>query len=287
MITDTHTTNQKRRLHIPAVVYFIILAVGCIPEVWIRYRQLIDGTNLETGYYSGPELYQTVLFAIIAELLLLVILFSLLDRNRYQVTLSENNLLLVRITALFSAVFSIASGGVVLYQSLSEPGMTSGMDLVMVLFAFLSAMGFLYFIWRLKQKTAGVSDIMLCLPCLWSCILLLSMFLKHMIVMTVTENIINILFVSGLCVFLLNAAKMTAGTAQPSCGRWLVISGSFTIITGLCATLPLFFLWVITGQEYVSEHVLTATPLEFIVLLFVIAFYIQYLMTRKKLEAKE
>lgn len=279
--------KKKKRFHIPFGVYLFIIAASCIPAVIIRYIQLRDGTNLKTGYYNGDPTLNFAFFGILAFLFLICIIFTLIDRNRYQVSFFKSNTLAIRLTALFADVFSVIFGIKGLYSMRVGGDGISAIDFFVIILAFLSAGGFAYMVWRLGRKDGGASDVLLCMPCLWSCIVLLSMFLKHTVVATVTENIINILWAASCCVFLLSAAKIIADVDNDSSGRTLIISGSAAIITGLCATLPPFLLTTLEGREYTSEHVLTASALDFVILLFVIVFLAQYLIARKIKENDE
>lgn len=279
--------KKKKRFYIPFGVYLFMISASCIPAVIIRYIQLRDGTNLKTGYYNGDPTFNFAFFGILALLFLICIIFTLIDRNRYQVSFFKSNTLAIRLTALFAAVFSVIFGIKGLYSMGFGGDGISATDFFVIILAFLSAGGFAYMVWRLGRKDGGASDVLLCMPCLWSCIVLLSMFLKHTVVATVTENIINILWAASCCVFLLSAAKIIADIDNASSGRTLIISGSAAIITGLCATLPPFLLATLEGRGYTSEHVLTASALDFVILLFVIVFLAQYLIARKIKENDE
>lgn len=273
--------KQDKKSRVSAVIYLILLIITCVPAVAVRYFQLRDGTNLTTGFYSGPEQLNLILFGLLAALFLLVVISIFVDRNRYQITLSLKPTIAIQLMAFLAGVFSLISGAVTVYRNVSLPTGNAMMNLFTDIFLFLSAIGFFYMVWRMEKKNAGFSDALLCLPCLWSCLVLLSMFLQHMVVATVIENTINILRVTALAIFLLNVAKIVAGIAQSSTGRWLILSGSIAVFTGLCATIPPFLLKMITGQTYQSDHVLVATPLDFIILLFVIVFLIHYLFHRE------
>lgn len=273
--------KKKKRFNIPFGVYLFIIAASCIPAVIIRYIQLRDGTNLKTGYYNGDPTLNFVFFGILVFLFIVSVILTLIDRNRYQVSFCKSNTLAIRLMAAIAAVFSVISGIKGFYSMGTGVDGVSATDFFIIMFAFLSSGGFSYMVWRIGRKDGGASDVLLCMPCLWSCVVLLSMFLKHTVVATVTENIINILWAASCCVFLLNAAKIMADVDNFYSGRTLIISGVAAIITGLCATLPPFLLAIIEGRVYNSEHVLTASALDFVILIFIIVFLAQYLIARK------
>lgn len=274
-------SNKKKRFNMPFGIYLFIIVICCIAAVVVRYIQLSDGTNLKTGYYYGDSTLNFIFFGILVFLFAITAILTLIDRNRYQVSFFKTNTLPIRLTAIVAAVFSIISGINGLYSIGVGDNSISAIYFFVIIFAFLSAGGFVYMVWRLGHKSGGASDVLLCAQCLWSCVVLLSMFLKHTVVATVTENIINILWAASCCVFLLSAAKIIADVDNSYSGRTLIISGAIAIITGLCATLPPFFLNIIEGRVYYSEHVITASVLDFVILIFIIVFLVQYLIERK------
>lgn len=280
-------SKKKKRFYIPFGIYIFIIVASCVPAVIIRYIQLRDGTNLKTGYYNGDPMLNFAFFGILVLLFIVSVILTLIDRNRYQVSFFKSNTLAIRLMAAVAAAFSIISGTKGFYSMVTGVDGVSATDFFVIMFAFFSAGGFAYMVWRIGRKDGGASDILLCMPCLWSCVVLLSMFLKHTVVATVTENIINILWAASCCVFLLSAAKIIADVDNASSGKTLIISGAVAIITGLCATLPSFLLLTIEGRVYNSEHVLTASVLDFVILIFIIVFLSQYLIVRKIKENDE
>ena len=175
-------SKKKNRFNIPFVVYLFIIAASCIPAIIIRYIQLRDGTNLKTGYYNGDPVLNVIFSGIVTLLFTITVILTLIDRNRYQVSFCKSNTLAVRLMAAVAAVFSVISGIKGFYSMGTEVDGVSAIDFFVIMFAFFSAGGFAYMVWRIGRKDGGASDVLLCAPCLWSCVVLLSMFLKHTVV---------------------------------------------------------------------------------------------------------
>lgn len=294
--------NNKSKRELPSIVYVALLILFLVPFVLIRTIDIMNYTDFSTGFFNGPNWIPTALLSIVVVFVVLVSILVFIDNNKYTLYGIKTKHKFLSFMAIICSVFSfinaiISTVNLMSYlgKAMSRVKMTNvkqlniPIEILSIAFGFLTAIAFIYFIYRIDKTEKKGKDIIMIFPCLWACFQVLSMFLDHMMIATVHENMINILRAVALCIFLLSLGKITVGFESRGIYKWLVGSSMLTFLFGMCATLPQYFRLLIpfftTGQfgELYSNHtVLTATPLDFAMTLFTGAYLIYYLSNKRK-----
>lgn len=283
--------NSEQKFAVPGWVYVIITVLFGIVLVALRTVELDFYTNFNTGFYNGPDWLPTVFFSLTALFFVVLLVLTMADRNSYQADFHRRGKRPIQIASAVVCVFAVLYFGMTFIQSARSLQSDPAGVLLNGLFGILMVAGFVYLPVRIGKSEGGVADILLCFPCLWACSQLFFMFLDHMMVATIYENLLNILRVAALCLFFFGMARVCAGMEQRNTRRWMVLFGLTTVLLGLCTTvsqyivaLPALFSSGSMEPIYRNDHIMAATPLDFIITVFVFVFVISYLSSCKSKE---
>lgn len=276
--------NNVRKFSVSGGIYIGLAVLFGIVFIALRTIQLKFYTNFNTGFYNGPDELTIALFGLAVVFFIGVFVLVMADRNQYCAEFGHKGKRSVQAASFILAAFSVVYFSVMLVQSIQSQRSNPALLFADGLFGILMVFGFVYLPFRLEKSEGSAADILLCCPCLWACSKLFLMFFDHMMVATIYENLLNILRVAALCVFLFNMARVCAGIEQKNTRRWMILFGLTTVVLGLCTTVSQYLVLLIPlltnqglGSTYSSDHIMAATPMDFMITVFSFIFLIAYL----------
>lgn len=278
--TQIKYQTQNKRTSIAWKWYFLLLLIFCVPLIVLRTLQIEHSINLTNGYFLGNPISLYILYAGIILFFIIILLMAIVDRGMYQPHFEKTNSILIKVVSLATGIFSFIYPISNLYQAINNPDNTMPFILLVSILALLSGIGFIYFMWRIDKPNGGVSDILLGFPSLFCGILLLSMFMEHTVVVTISENVMNIIRVVFEALFFITAAKIVIHFDSALNQCWMIVSGFMSVLLGSLTTIPLC-IGMLSGNVYTSEHLLLTTPLDCMLWIFTVVFLFYYFITRQ------
>lgn len=263
--------------------FFVVVSVALgLAAAVLRTIQIFNYIDFNTGFYSGPLWLSIVLNAIIILALILLVVMVTLDRNHYRHPISKIQGRAISIFALLMGMALIFYATTELLTSITTLGFTFTPGLIKILLQYLAAIGLMYMAVSLPTPNRGIRDLIHLFPCLWAVVVLVSMFLQHTIVVTVTENLYNLLRMIFVLLFFFFCAKYYTGYTNKGTGRWLVVSGCMVFVLGCITTFPLF-LAHFSGMIYTGSHIVQSSFLDIALSIYALVYTAAFLSCRKKI----
>lgn len=248
----------------------LIFSLILIP---LRTYMLAKYIDLSNGYYTGPEWLMTGMYLLITLFVLFSFILSFYDKRIHQWEYTTKRHRSIQLVSFLCGIFCLLYAGKLLFNWFTNNELFSSMPLLPLLFllALISALAFFSFpsyVYGHDYKKTTF-DFYLCFPGMFSCIVLISMFLQHTIVTTVSENALNLIRVAAQTIFLVFFANLMMGYSIIFSGKWMVLSGMILIVIGLMTTVPVYILSMM-GHSYdpYSGYILTANPLDLVMVIF-------------------
>ncbi|MDY3988534.1 MAG: hypothetical protein SOY88_04245 [Massilioclostridium sp.] len=282
-------TSKKGRLfaripgrYFPWTTFAFVCLLSCLLAILFRSIQLGGSINFATGFYNGSSAlmfalnFSLVLFAV------LLFLMSWMSRTEYLIQMGRHSHKALKYLSFVLCAAFLINGFVDLYQMMISRTQVMG---VLEIFGAAASIGaglsFLFQGLTIQQPRESAVSALYGVPCIWSCIVLITMFVQHTVVVTVSENLYNILRMIFLVIFLLTSSKFLAGYADKKNERWLLFTGLMTIVLSAVTTIPLLIVRLF-GKFYTVSHVVQAGPLDFLLMLYTAVFVFAYLKGRRR-----
>lgn len=258
----------KSKRHISWKKYTALFVLFSIILVPMRTYQLLNYINFENGYYTGPDWLMTLFYGLVILFLVLSFILVIYDKRMHRWQYTPPREKSIWVTSLICGVFSL------LYAAdLSLKWYTKVESIplgpLIILFSILSSLAFFSlpaYVYR-HDYTKNKFDFYLCFPGLLFCAILVSMFLQHTIVATISENALGFIRVSAQTIFFVFFAKLVMGYSGIISGKWMDFAGLIVGVIGLTTTIPVFIAYLF-GNTYQSSFILVANPFDFTLILF-------------------
>lgn len=270
--------------YFPWATYALLCFLACLVTVVLRTVQLSGSINFATGFYNGSSFLMFLLNFFLILFGVLAFFMSWMSHTTYLIVLGNRSHKWLKYLSLILSAAFILQGFFELYEILIKRTRALGpFELLGAATAILSGFGFLFGAFTIQQPRNTSIDVLYALPCLWACVTLISMFVQHTVVITVSENLYNILRMIALVCFLLFSSKFLAGYSDKQNEHWLLFSGLMTVILSAMTTFPLLFIRLF-GKQYTVSHVVQAGPVDFILMIYAAAFLVVYLKGRRRIQ---
>lgn len=265
----------------PTLFFGILCLVVGLAVCVLRTVQLFNGIDFSSGFYNGPSWTVILLNVLLALSFVVLLVIGFLDQNRYTALFSRRSYVLL-------SIFSILMGIGFVYRSTTNLldwiiGVNSCDPLSFIVWVLQLASGFLMFRMAVVRHTPnqGAKDLLHLIPCLWACLTVVKMFLTHTVVITVSENLYNLLRMVAVLLFFLACAKYYAGYTGKNVSRWIAVFGCMTVILSAVTTIPLLIAHFF-GHGYTVDHVIESSITDLILMMYVAVFTFTFLHSRRK-----
>ena len=277
--------KQKSKTAFPALLLMIITLVFGVIAGILRTVQLLHFVDFNTGFYQGPQTWMIALNIVLVIAFFACLIVTVIDRNKYYYSISRGKNLLLGLAALVTGMAFICYGVTDILNQLT--GLESHSFLAILQLVLKIASGFsMFYLALTPARPNRTFDLVNLIPCVWAAVTLVAMFLKHTMVITVSENLYNLLRMMAILVFFLCSAKCYCGCNDSRTGRWMIFAGMLTFILSSVTTIPLLIAHF-TGHGYLINHVIESSFLDLVLMIYISLVTVIFLVSRKNVEEME
>lgn len=236
---------------------FPVAAASLLIVMVVRTVQLNVAIDYTTGFFSKSS-WSMPLLAVIMILFLAYAVWQTLH-HKFQIDFPYHEVNLKP-----AAILSFILGGIMMLSGFAQilgwsahTGDAKTLELLAMLFCIAAGGAFLYHGYLLFT---GAEDklqnhCLLAVPVLWAILNLMSNFIQHTTIASISEYLFDFLFCAASVLFLLYYAKFTAGIKGKNQDYYLLITGFITVILGAVSGIPPLFcgaFWKLGISQYVN-----------------------------------
>ncbi len=273
--------KQKSKTAFPALFFIMIALVFGVIAGILRTVQLLHFIDFNTGFYQGPQSWMIALNVVLVIALIVCLVVTMVDRNKYYYSISKGKNLLIGLAALVMGMAFICYGVTDILNQIT--GLESHSFLAILQLILKIASGFsMFYLALTPARPNRTTDLIHLVPCIWAAVTLVAMFLKHTMVITVSENLYNLLRMMAILMFFLCSAKYYCGCNDNRTGRWMIFSGMLTFILSSITTIPLLIAHF-TGHGYLIGHVIESSFLDLVLMIYIAIVTIIFIVSRRNI----
>ncbi len=222
-----------------------------IAAVATRIIQLFVAVDFTTGFFKENSFWVPLLTV-------LLVLFSLYGMgqalcNRFSAAdpYQQYRLKPLGAATMLLGVVMLLSGFAAILQSAGDRSDARLLVYITILLEIAAGGAFLYHGFLLLQQEIRrlKRHVLMLVPAIWSAFRLITNFIAHTTIASISEYLFDILFDAAVVLFLFYFARFTAGLRRKHQERFLLLFGLLTVMLGAVSTMPPLFFKIFAATE--------------------------------------